>query len=217
MCEFDAILFDMDGLLLDTEAIALSVFAEAIERANFEWSPAIGQQLIGRNAHDGDQILTNHYGPQFDVKTIRENFIEAYEKHLHDHEVPKKPGAEDLLVELQRRQLPRAVVTSSRRRLTDLKLIKSGFAKFFSVQICGDEIKQGKPDPEGYLLAAKQLNIQPERCLVLEDSAPGIQAASAAGMTAWWVPDQKVQSVDQAPQSIVRCVDLHEVKQRLFE
>ena len=207
----------MDGLLLDTERVALDVFAKTIEAAGFEWAPGVGMQLIGRNANDGDKILSNHYGQSFDIKTIRQDFLLAYEQHIKLEGVKLKPGATEILLALEDALIPCAVVTSSRRRLTDLKLEKSGLRQFFAEQICGDEIKQGKPFPEGYLLAAEKLHVPPEQCLVLEDSGPGVQAGMAAGMTAWWIPDTTVASVNQAPAEVTRFDDLFAVKQCLFE
>lgn len=215
-CDFEALLFDMDGLLLDTEGMSLSVLSATVEKAGFVWSAEVGRQLIGRNAQDGDEVMRQHYGFSFDVKQIRQNFIQAYEQHIRNEIVPHKAGAESLLKVLQSKQVLRALVTSSRRRLTDLKLAKSGLAKYFPVQICGDEISRGKPDPEGYLLAAEKLGVEPDKCLVLEDSMPGIRAAIAAGMSAAWIPDQHAGLVEEPANGVLRFSDLLAVQQHLF-
>lgn len=211
-----AVLFDMDGLLLDTETIALSVLAATIEGAGFTWSPAVGQRMLGRNGRDGDAILSEHYGVEFDVKRIRAEFMRQYERHLRDHSIALKKGALNLLRYLESNRILLALVTSSRRSLTKLKLQKSGIIKYFTVQVCGDELCNGKPDPEGFLLAAEKLDVPPEQCLVLEDSAAGIQAALSAGMAAWWVPDQKPATKDLIDRGAIVYSDLIGVEQELL-
>ena len=210
-----AVLFDMDGLLLDTEAVALKILAATIENAGFTWSPAVGQRMLGRNGRDGDAILSEHYGEEFNVKRIRAEFMRQYEQHLREDGVALKKGALNLLRYLESKHIPRALVTSSRRSLTELKLQKSGIAEYFEIEVCGDELSKGKPDPEGFLLAAQKLDVPPEQCLVLEDSAAGIQAALTAGMVAWWVPDQKPATKDLIDQGAIVYSDLVSVEQEL--
>jgi HAD superfamily hydrolase (TIGR01509 family) len=205
----------MDGLLLDTESIALKLFAETVTHAGFEWSEEVGLLMIGRNGRDADALLSSHYGEGFSTAEIRVEFLKKYQAHLQDSGVPLKQGAKELLNSLRKQTVSCALVTSSRRRLTDLKLQNAGIADFFQVQICGDEVNRGKPDPQCYLLAAEKLAVEPARCLVLEDSAPGITAALAAGMTAWWVPDKNPPTSELVEKGAMVFDSLQHVQQRL--
>lgn len=214
--EFSAILFDMDGLLLDTESIALKLLKETVEKFGFDWSDDIGIQMIGRNADDGDTLLASHYGAGFSVVEIRVAFLKTYRDYLIDNGVPLKSGATELLKELKSSKVPCALVTSSRKKLTDLKLQGAGIAGYFQTVICGDEVKYGKPNPECYLLAAHKLATESGKCLVLEDSAPGIEAGLAADMTAWCVPDKTPLPVEFQARGVVVLGSLNEVRQRLF-
>lgn len=215
--DFAAILFDMDGLLLDTESIALKLFEETITQAGFEWSEEVGRLMIGRNGKDADALLSSHYGTdkRFSIGPVRAEFLNKYQTHLQERGVPLKPGAKELLGGLQRQGVDCALVTSSRRSLTDMKLQKAGIADFFQVRIYGDEVTRGKPDPQCYLLAAEKLVVEPRRCLVLEDSAPGITAALAAGMTAWWVPDKSPPTTELLEKGAVVFESLQKVWLRL--
>ncbi|MBN1378368.1 MAG: HAD family phosphatase [Gammaproteobacteria bacterium] len=214
--KFSAVLFDMDGLLLDTEKIALHLFAETIEKAGYKWSEEVGLQMIGRNGQDADALLSAHYGTGFSIVEIRIAFLKSYQEHLLEKGVPVKDGARELLNELRRNKIPCALVTSSRRRITNLKLQGAALEQYFPVQICGDEVSKGKPDPQCYLIAADKLGLSANKCLVLEDSAPGIEAALAAGMTAWWVPDKIPATSELQKRGAMVFVDLGQVRTSLF-
>lgn len=184
-----AILFDMDGLLLDTERIALACFQSASTSLGYPLRQDILNRLVGRNSRDADQFLQASLGARYPAEAVRQQFRQRYERHLAEHGVNTKPGLIDLIRFLDQHQLPRMVATSTRREMAEWKLSRAGILQYFAGVTGGDEVERGKPAPDIFLLAASRLGIAPESCLVLEDSGPGIQAALSAGMRAVLIPD----------------------------
>jgi HAD superfamily hydrolase (TIGR01509 family) len=122
------------------------------------------------------------------VRALREACYVRYHQRIEDG-IPLHAHVRDVLADLQARAVPRAVVTSTQRLRADRKLATSGIASFFEIVITGSDVTEPKPAPEGYLKAAAALGVDPARCVVFEDSAFGVRAALAAGMTPIQVPD----------------------------
>jgi sugar-phosphatase len=175
----EAVLLDMDGTLVDSDA--------AVERAWAAWAVEYGVDVAAalENVHNGPAERTvARLLPDADeitaVAAARRNLALQYDD-LGD--VVAAPGAVALVAALDGWNLPWAVVTSADRRLAVVRLRAAGIAP--SVLVTADDVVNGKPDPEGYLLAARRLGVEPHRCLVVEDSEPGLAAGLAAGaMTA---------------------------------
>ena len=130
--------------------------------------------------------------------------------HL-DGNVPPMPGLRELLDEIDRRGLPRAIASSGIRRYVEAVLRVNGLPDRFSVIITGDQVAHGKPAPDVFLAAARALNVEPSDCLVLEDAPAGVQAAKAAGMACIAVPDRGVAQLDLSQADKI-VSSLHEVK-----
>jgi len=181
-----AIVFDMDGLMLDTERLDRRLWQEAARVRGLAFPDALHDTLIGRRARDSEQSLREHFGPDFPLEAIK---AEVHAQWLLQAAagMPCKPGLEALLDRLDAAALPRAVATSTARARALLSL--GELAPRFDSLSCGDEVVHGKPAPDIFLLAAQRLDIAPEHCLVLEDSPAGLAAARAAGMTVILIPD----------------------------
>jgi HAD superfamily hydrolase (TIGR01509 family) len=184
-----AIIFDLDGLMLDTEWIGLRTWDLAGADLGCEVPHAIRTAMIGRNLRAIGQILHERMPPGSPVEALLERANHYYHALL-DHEPPRhKDGLLPLLEHVRDAGIPRAVATSSQSTQATKKLADAGIGHFFEHRVCGDQVAHSKPDPEIFLAAASRLRVPPVACLVLEDSGPGIQAAHAAGMRSFLVPD----------------------------
>jgi HAD superfamily hydrolase (TIGR01509 family) len=184
-----AVVFDMDGLMLDTEPLAARAWGEAARALGVDFDPALTERMIGRNFADCRMIVRAHHGDGYPVDTLMSEWHSAYDALVAREGLALKPGLLDLLAWLEEEEVPRAVATSTRRTRAQAKLEHTRLAGRFAALVGGDEIARGKPEPDIYLEAAAQLAVAPEACVALEDSEPGIHAALAAGMMPIMVPD----------------------------
>jgi len=184
-----AVIFDMDGLLLDSERIALATFVAACRENDFEPDVAVYYRCIGGNDSRTREVLTEGYGEGFHYDTVMASWQKKNEEEASTRAFPVKPGALYLLQGLKARKIKMAVVTSTRRDSAVRKLSNAGMLPFFEFVIGGDQIKNSKPHPEIYLTACRRLGEKPSDCLALEDSDNGVLSATAAGLTVIQVPD----------------------------
>jgi HAD superfamily hydrolase (TIGR01509 family) len=206
-----AVIFDMDGLMLDTERIALAVLSAAARSLGYPWRDEIGLAMVGLNARDSDLVVARHLGPGYSTGPLRDAFNRGYMEAIENEPLPLKPGLLELLDWLELNTIPKAVATSTRRERAQLKLRRTGLLERFSVIVGGDQVARGKPAPDIYLAAATGLQVAPECCLALEDSAPGVRAASSAGMPVIMVPDILPPSAEIAVLGRAVAGSLHDV------
>lgn len=191
---FKAVIFDMDGLLLDSERIAYQAWLYAAKEWGFELPELFYHRVIGRNVRDTEKIFKAHFGDSFPFQEIRQSRLIYGEALIAAHGLKTRPGASELLNMLQTRVIPKAVATSTAKAEAWRQLDMANLSRHFTVLCGGDEVAHGKPAPDLFLLAAERLNIAPSSCLVLEDSEYGIQGAKEAGMTPLLIPDLKPPS-----------------------
>lgn len=182
-----AVLFDMDGLLVDSEPLWYEVEAEIAHSLGGEWLPADQAGCVGGPLHaTARRILARSASPAA-LPDIENRLIDGMASRLR-RGVPLLPGAADLLAGVQQLGIPTALVSSSERRLMDIAL--AGVTDHtFDASVAGDEVQARKPDPEAYLRAAALLGVDPTCCVALEDSRTGVAAAEAAGCLCVAVPD----------------------------
>lgn len=214
---FDAVIFDMDGLLLDSERMFRIVWQLAATDLGVEMNDEVFLSLIGLNRRSAEERLRSVYGPSWDHEALYGR-IEHHWQGIGGHDaIPLKTGVGELLDHLDASALPRAVATSTARKNAEHKLTKVGLLDRFHGLVGGDDVAAGKPAPDPYLKAAALLKVDPARCLALEDSPNGLRAARAAGMTVIMVPDLI------APTDALRDVahhvmdDLHSVRDWIHE
>jgi HAD superfamily hydrolase (TIGR01509 family) len=180
----DAILFDLDGTLVDTESVALDTARAAFGQHGHPVPPGFLEGLIGRDDPTAE-ALTRAAFPGIDLAAVNRTHRAAFQAQIAAG-LPLKPGAAALLGRLD---LPLAIVTSSRRASAAQKLALAGIAGHFTEVVVLEDVIAPKPAPEAYLLAAARLGVAPNRCLAFEDSEPGAEAAHRAGCTVVQVPD----------------------------
>jgi HAD superfamily hydrolase (TIGR01509 family) len=198
--DIQAVIFDMDGLMLDTERVERMTFLRAAGEFGFDTVEEVYVRTIGRNWPDTKRIFADALGSEFPYDQIRSAWRSYTEEHIAEFGVAEKPGLRQLLALLDVRGLPKAVATSTARDKATVLLQRSNLMDCFAVLVCGDEVATGKPAPAIFLEAAKRLKAEPDRCLVFEDSPAGIQAAHAAGMIPVLIPDV----VSPTPETIAR-------------
>jgi HAD superfamily hydrolase (TIGR01509 family) len=192
----NAIIFDMDGLLLDSERIALSTFVDSCKEHNFKPNMEVYHKCIGTNASTTREILLEGHGDNFPYEAIAKLWARKYREEALHKPVPMKEGVLSLLQYLKQEGVRIAVVTSTRKRNALIKLSNAKILHFFDFVLGGDQVSNGKPNPEVYLTASQKLNEPPTKCLALEDSDNGVLAAHNAGLTVIQVPDLKEPSVE---------------------
>ena len=182
-------MFDMDGLLLDSEQLALVLFCRACEGQGIEPDLSAYRRCIGTTYARTREILMQAHGPSFPYQAVADDWSRRYETHVLHTPIRRKPGARNLLQYLEKQSTPVAVATQTRIRLAQRKLELAGLARYIQQVVGGDQVTRGKPHPEPYLTAATRLKVDPAHCWALEDSNNGVQAAHAAGMNVIHIPD----------------------------
>ncbi|MBA4012335.1 MAG: HAD family hydrolase [Phenylobacterium sp.] len=207
-----AVVFDMDGLLFDTEALWQQGLLAAAAEAGFEVPAAVYDGSIGvRRSQCGD-LFRVHLGEAFGF----EAFHAQWRRHfwlIAEGRPALKPGVRELLALLDQVRLPRAIATSSSRASVDRHLASNGLTGCFDTIVCRGDYAAGKPAPDPFLTAAGRLGVEPRLCLALEDSHVGVRSAAAAGMMTVMAPDL-MEPTEEIRALCVRVVrDLHEVRE----
>jgi HAD superfamily hydrolase (TIGR01509 family) len=184
-----AVVFDMDGLMLDTERVALVVWRQAAADLGFALDDEVAERMVGRTSATNRLMLQMHFGDSFSYDELWALADARYREALDRDGVPRKEGLVELLDVLVARGIPRAVATSTAGDLARHKLEQAGVADYFDVIVGGTDVARGKPAPDIFLRAAERLGKLPDECVALEDSGPGIFAAAAAGMVTILIPD----------------------------
>lgn len=184
------VLFDMDGVILDTEKLYTRFWKEAAEACGYFMTHemALGMRSLSREI--GERQIKSYFGESADYHQIRNKRIELMTAFLNENPVEVKPGIYELLEYLKENNLKKAVATSSPLDRTQKYLSQVGLVESFDELVSGHMVEHGKPAPDIYLYAADKLGLKPEECLVLEDSPSGVLAAYRAGCIPVMVPDQ---------------------------
>jgi HAD superfamily hydrolase (TIGR01509 family) len=183
-----AVLWDMDGLLVDTEPVWTVAEEELAERLGGTWSDELKARIAGTRLDVSVPTILEWYGVETTPAVVAETSAWLLDRmvELYRTEVRVLPGVHDLLAALAHEEVPQALVSSSYRVLVDA-VLSHGFGPF-AVTLAGDEVPNGKPSPDPYLLACGLLGAEPAQCVVLEDSAAGVLSGKAAGCAVVAVP-----------------------------
>jgi HAD superfamily hydrolase (TIGR01509 family) len=180
------VLFDMDGLLVDTEPLWFETEADVMARLGAPWGPEDQQQLLGGSMERTVGYLLARATRPAPPADVARWMMDGMLRRAAQGRVVVRPGARELLAEVAAAGVPYALVTGSQRPFTEAVLASTGFR--FPVTVTADDVTRTKPDPEPYLLAAKLLDADPGQCVALEDSPNGIASATGAGCRVVAVP-----------------------------
>ena len=210
-----AVIFDMDGLMLDTEPLAARAWGDAAAALGVDFDMTLAQAMVGRNFVDCAAMVRARYDAEYPVAALLARWHATYDGIVEREGLTLKPGIGELLAWLESHTVPRAVATSTRHARAREKLSRTFLLPRFHELIGGDEVPLGKPAPDIYLEAARRLGVSAGVCLVLEDSEPGVRAALAAGMMPIMVPDSHPPSAELVAVDLLVLPTLHDVLRHL--
>lgn len=206
-----AVVFDMDGVLFDTERLCMESWIAVAEKEGLPDMEIIFPRCIGLNANDSRQVVLDAYGQDFDVAGFRELASAWFWDYIKKNGLPVKPGVRELLKWLKQEGRIVGLASSTRRSSVISHLEQAELTEYFQAVITGDMVEHSKPLPDIYLLACRELGVEPGEAYAIEDSPNGIRSAYAAGMHPIMVPDMIApdEEMEQKSDRIFR--DLAEV------
>lgn len=181
-----AVLWDMDGTIVDTEPYWFAAEYEVVANHGVSWSDDHARALVGFDLLDSGRYMIEHGGVRLTPHEIVELLLDSVVSNMK-REVPWRPGARELLADVRGNGIPTALVTMSWKRFAT-EVVNALPAGAFDASVVGDDVERGKPHPEPYLLAAERLGVDITKCLAIEDSPTGVASALAAGATVLAVP-----------------------------
>ncbi|MCL2379555.1 MAG: HAD family phosphatase [Coriobacteriia bacterium] len=186
--EFKAVIFDMDGVIFNTEVIARRAWRTVFEKYGFEFTDKTYKKVIGRTMEAAFQILIDEYGPELpmDEMSVKQDVLW---QEATQGSIEQKPCVAEILNYLQQQGIPCAVGSSTYHDEVEERLRVNGLRDYFKAVVGGDYVPNAKPAPDIFLKCAEYLKMRPNQCLVIEDSVNGIRAANAAGMQTMMIPD----------------------------
>ena len=210
----DAVIFDMDGLMFDSECVWGTLWEPTLAKFGLAVPPGLPGAACGTTGDAAIATIREHCGPDVDAEAIfREFYRVAAERFAPG--VPKKPGLDELLAYLAERGVPCAVASSSPEAIIANNLEKAQLTGFFQEIVPGACVPRSKPAPDIFLEAARRLGTDPARTLVLEDSFAGVRAGAAGGFVTVMVPDLRQPTPELEALATRVCADLHEVRDLL--
>ncbi len=208
-------IFDMDGLMFDTERLVYENWQGMMDELGLDYSLDFFKQTIGKRKKEVEQIYLGAYGADFPYWELADKGKARYVRRIEREGIPVKKGLYDILAYFKARGVKIALATSTSRQTAQLNLRLAKVSDYFDALVCGEEVQNGKPHPEVFLTAAAKLGLEPQSCAAFEDSINGIKSAFAAGMLTVMVPDYLQPTDEIRPMISCLCRDLNEAQERL--
>ena len=194
--QYQAVVFDMDGVIFDTERLVIEFWKEVAKKHNIPNVEHTCIQCLGTNRVRTREIFLENYGADFPFDPYRAEVTELFNTHYKGVQLPTKPGVRELLSYLQEQDIKVGLASSTAQHLVRDEIGTAGLLPYFQTLVCGDMVEHSKPAPDIFLKACEILNADPTKSIAIEDSFNGIRSAHCAGMTPIMVPDQ-VQPTDE--------------------
>ncbi|WP_019243439.1 MULTISPECIES: HAD family hydrolase [Bacillus] len=184
-----AIIFDMDGLMFDSERLGIYITEKVMNDLPFDFDQDLNMRIIGTNMEYCKNEYVKTYGIDFPFDDMMRQKKEMTIHYYEENDIPKKAGLIELLQFLKENNYKIGVATSTYREKAEYMLKKANIYPFFNVIVCGDEVEQSKPNPDIYLKALQKLNVQKNEAFVIEDSENGLIAGQNAGISTIFIKD----------------------------
>lgn len=183
------VIFDMDGVMFDTERLAIDAWCQAGKKLGYEITRKMVLKTFGLNKENTKKVWQNIFGTDFPFEQALKLRLDYAAEKIEEQGIPIKPGLKELIVYLQEKQILFTIATSSEEKKVRRYLEKAELSHCFSEIVCGDQVKKGKPEPDIYRKAAETLGVPAQDCIAIEDSAAGILSAYRAGLKPVMIPD----------------------------
>ena len=208
------VIFDMDGLLVDSEVRAQKAWRKVAEKHGIDCIDKLFPKMIGMNTYTRGKLFEEKFGKNFPFTECNEEARSLAHGYEAESPVPLKKGVRELLCYFRENGFRMAIASSGLLATIERRMKYHGIFEYFDVIVSGEMVKKSKPDPEIFLLCAEKLGVCPEEITVFEDSENGIKAAFAAGMRPVMVPDLYTPEKDVAALAYAVCSSLFEVKEK---
>lgn len=203
-----AAVFDMDGLMFDTERLVYQNWQRMMDERGYDYSLDDFKKTVGKRKAEVQNFYFGKYGADFPYWALADEGKRRYLDRVKQEGIPVKPGLYEVLSYLKGNGVKIALATSTSRQTAEFNLQSAKVTDYFDALVCGDDVKNGKPHPEVFLTAASRLNAKPASCVAYEDSINGIKSAHAAGMKNVMVPDYLQPTAEILPMIDCLCDSL---------
>lgn len=211
-----AVIFDMDGVIFDSERLVLECWETLAEKYQLAGMREAYYPCIGTSEVKTREIMTAYYGEDFSYETFRKESSVLFHERIGEQGIPTKKGVRELLEYLKERKIPVGLASSTRLSLVTQELQQAGLYDYFCSVTGGDQLKRSKPEPDIYLMACGKMGVRPENAYAVEDSYNGIRSSYSAGMMPIMVPDLLEPTEEMHEKSVIILEDLVQVKEWLM-
>ena len=215
MEKIKGVIFDVDGLILDTESMSLKYWIEEFKKFGIDVDENIIISGMGSDMYLLKKNLRERYGEDLPIDKMYEDKNIAMLGYLKEHRADRKEGFDSLIKYLNENGYKTAIATSTERRKFNIRMKHQNFIDKFDFVVCGSDVKNIKPDPEIFITAAEGIGLSPEECIVLEDSKAGVTAAYKGGFRCINIPDMKKPDDDMKKKAFKILKSLTEVEEYL--
>ena len=210
-----AVIFDMDGVIFDTEKVYLDIWIEVFEKYGYKMTKELYITVMGTGRENVIKTLLDNFGDDLPIEKMYEEKDNQLFYRIENQGIPLKEGVKELFSMLKEKDYKIALATSAKKERVEKQIKDKWLKESFDAIVCGDDVEKGKPSPDIFLKAAKEIDVEPENCFVVEDSPAGIKAAFSGGMKGIHVEDLKEADEDILKYCEKKFKNLQEIKEYL--
>ena len=210
-----AVIFDMDGVIFDTEKVYLDIWTEVFEKYGYKMTKELYVTVMGTGRKNVIKTFLENFGDDLPIEKMYEEKDNQLFYRIENQGIPLKEGVKELFSMLKKKDYKIALATSAKRERVEKQIKDKWLKESFDAIVCGDDVEKGKPSPDIFLKAAKEIDVEPENCFVVEDSPAGIKAAFSGGMKGIHVEDLKVADEEILKYCQKNFKNLQEIKKYL--